>query len=102
MRIQGFAANHGGEALRCENSATSLALIRSLKRPLHGCHQLRTVLLRLSKYSGHKKQILKNPKLQMTEKMNNAAGTAYPGAANKDSRLNRRLITFSLENSLYK
>lgn len=37
----------------------------------------------------------------MTEKMNNAAGTMYPGAANKDSRLDRRLITFSLENSLY-
>ena len=64
--------------------------------------QLRRVLLRLPKYSGDTKQILKNHKIQMTEKMNNAAGTLYPSVANKDSCLNRRLITFSLDNSLYK
>lgn len=38
----------------------------------------------------------------MTEKLNNAAGTIYPSAADKDSWLNRRLIAFLLENSLYK
>lgn len=38
----------------------------------------------------------------MTEKMNNAAGATYPTAADKDSWPNRRLITYSLENSLYK
>lgn len=34
--------------------------------------------------------------------MNNAAGCIYPSAADKDSWLSRRLITFSLEESLYK